>query len=112
MMTKAIDWSVLITHMSRVQKMQGDLQARPAFLQDQLAKEVVAKQKQEQKEVVSTAETDGQLAIRPDREKDRYTGSYREKEKEEEEHSETAKEEDSAQESGQGDHGRHIDLKV
>jgi hypothetical protein len=68
-MANPFDLSVLISQMPRVQKLQGDLQSFPGSMQNQMAREVIEKQKREQQEVPKTEKGEGAFQVQPDQER-------------------------------------------
>ncbi len=104
-MVNPFDLSVLISQMPRVQKLQGDLQSFPGSMQNQLAREVIEKQKREQHQVPKTEKGEGAFQVQPDQ--DRRQG--RESEDRDREQSGPDSESDR---DFRSDQGRLIDLEV
>ncbi len=104
-MANPFDLSVLISQMPRVQKLQGDLQSFPGSMQNQLAREVIAKQKREQHEVPKTEKGEGTFSVQPDQER----GQEQEHKGRKKEHSE---QEAGSDHDFRSDQGRLIDLEV
>ena len=103
-MANPVDLSVLISQLPRVQKMQEDAQRLPQVLQDQLAREVIEKQRREQHEVQKVEKSETPASVTKDKQ-----GS--EQNPEEQGSSGGQQEEESEQESS-GDAGKLINLQV
>lgn len=65
-MTGPYNFSVLISQMPRVQKLQGDFQAFAEMTQGHLAREVIAKQEREQHQVPRTEPSDETGRVKTD----------------------------------------------
>jgi len=65
-MTSPYSFSVLISQMPRVQKIQGDFQAFAEMTQGHLAREVIAKQEREQQQVPRTESSDETAQVKSD----------------------------------------------
>jgi hypothetical protein len=105
-MTGPYNFSVLISQMPRVQKMQGNFQAFAEMTQGHLAREVIAKQEREQHQVPRTEAGEETVRAKPEQEGGKRDADRRFSRS----GSESSSEEDSGGTSP--DSGRLLDIEV